>query len=174
MAFLLAHILKNEGLRIPAVRCAITGNSVIYLRKILVTTDLSEYSLAALEYAASFGLLYGARLHLLHVADEGKGDQAKRELDDFVTARISPDIKLQKSVRNGVPADAIKQFAEEEVIDLIVIATHGWTGLKHILMGSVAEKVIRQSRVPVLAVKPQQISDALLLSEDIEAELHIR
>lgn len=147
---------------------------MVYLRKILITTDLSEYSLAALEYAASFGLLYSARLYLLHVAEAGKEQQATGELEEFVAARIDPDIKLHTCVKHGTPADVIKQFADEERIDLIVMATHGWTGLKHILMGSVAEKVIRYSRVPVLVVKPRQISDALLLMEDIEAELHIR
>jgi nucleotide-binding universal stress UspA family protein len=165
---------------------------MIYLNKILVTTDLSDYSLASVEHATSFGLLYNSSMYLLHVQDEtppvfrlqgtdldsnqvrqGAEEDAKRELQDVAARRINPDMKFIPVVRGGSPAEEITRFAEEEGIDLIVIATHGRTGLKHIVVGSVAEKVVRTSSVPVLAVKPLALRESIIKSEDIENELHL-
>jgi nucleotide-binding universal stress UspA family protein len=153
---------------------------MMYLRKILVTTDLSEYSLAAMEYASSFGLLYSSNLFLLHVVDHREGhhgrteEEARKALDNFVEKRISRDINLVPVVRFGNPALEIRKFAEEEGMDLVVMATHGRTGLRHIVMGSVAEKVVRQSNVPVLTVKPHPLRESILQNEDVEKELHLR
>jgi len=165
---------------------------MVYLKKILITTDLSDYSLAAMEYASSFGLLYSSKMYLLYVADIPAGlptmqgieidaairqraaeDSFRKELEQFVAGRVSPDIKLTHVVRIGVPAEEIKRFAAEEGIDLIVMATHGRTGLRHIVMGSVAEKVVRISNTPVLTVKPKPLRDSLLRREDVESELHL-
>jgi nucleotide-binding universal stress UspA family protein len=165
---------------------------MVYLKKILVTTDMSDYSLAAIEYASSFGLLYSSKIYLLYVADipaalptmqgieidaaisqQAAEDALKKELEQFVANRINPDIKLTPVVRTGVPAEEIKRFAGEEGIDLIVMATHGRTGLRHIVMGSVAEKVVRISNTPVLTVKPRPLRESILKREDIESELHL-
>lgn len=166
---------------------------MIYLRKILITTDLSDYSLAAVEYAASFGLLYSSKLYLLHVVDpaapilvipglEVNGtthmqqvvEQGRRELEGFVAKRISNDLKIVPVVVAGAPAEEIKRSAEEQGIDLIVLATHGRTGLRHIVMGSVAERVVRLSSVPVLTVKPHPFREVIIEKADIESELHLR
>ena len=166
---------------------------MIYLRRILVTTDLSDYSLAAMEYASSFGLLYSSKLYLLHVVDpiasvlaipgveadvtaqqQRAVDEGMRELVDFVAKRINRDLRVIPIVAAGTPAEEIKRFAVQEGIDLIVLATHGRTGLRHILMGSVAEKVVRLSGVPVLTVKPHPFRDAIIEKGDIESELHLR
>jgi nucleotide-binding universal stress UspA family protein len=153
---------------------------MMYLRKILVTTDLSEYSLAAMEYASSFGLLYSSNLFLLHVIDHRESphgrteDEARKALDNFVEKRINPDVNLVPVIRFGNPALEIRRFAEEEGMDLVVMATHGRTGLRHIVMGSVAEKVVRQSNVPVLTVKPHPLRESILQNEDVEKELHLR
>jgi nucleotide-binding universal stress UspA family protein len=165
---------------------------MVYFRKILITTDMSEFSLAAMEYAASVGLLYAAKLRLLHVLehtpggmkrlgleDDGKAEErlaeqeTARELREFVAQKVGPHIPLVPVVRSGSPAEMITQYAKEEGMDLIVMATHGRTGLRHILMGSVAEKVVRTSDVPVLTVKPQVLREAILKREDIEIELHL-
>jgi universal stress protein A len=167
--------------------------ALVYLRKILITTDLSEFSLAAMEYATTFGLLYLSKLYLLHVLDytppkfygrdrdaESQAhrlaaeEEAMKELTDFVTKKIGPDAGLIPVIRSGSPAHIIRRFAEEEGVDLIVMATHGRTGLRHILMGSVAEKVVRTSSVPVMTVKPQPLREIILDDEDIESELHLR
>lgn len=166
---------------------------MIYLRKILITTDLSDYSLAAVEYAASFGLLYSSKLYLLHVVDpaapilvipglEVNGathmqqvvEQGRRELEGFVAKQINHDLKILPVVVAGTPAEEIKRFAEEEGIDLIVLATHGRTGLRHIVMGSVAERVVRLSSIPVLTVKPHPFREVIIEKADIESELHLR
>jgi glycine betaine transporter len=150
---------------------------VVYLKKILVTTDLSQYSLAALEYAQSFGLLYASRILLLHVDEHPhhrSGDQAVAELAEFVARNVDPDLRLTQVVRSGHPAAEIRKFSQEENVDLIVMATHGRTGVKHALMGSVAERVVRLSAVPVLTVKPLPVRESLLREEDVENELHLR
>jgi len=150
---------------------------VVYLKKILVTTDLSQFSLEALEYAQSFGLLYASRIFLLYVDEHGphRGDRdGVAALAEFVARYVDPDIRLTQVVRCGHPAAEIRKFSTEENVDLIVMATHGRTGVKHALLGSVAEKVVRLSAVPVLAVKPLPVRESILRDEDIESELHLR
>jgi nucleotide-binding universal stress UspA family protein len=160
---------------------------MVYLRKILVPTDLSEFSLAAIDHAVSFGLLYSSKLYLLHVVDAPASvfgpdpkqereleDHAGKQLEEFASKKLRTDMKFAFAVRRGSPADEITHFAEEEGIDLIVMATHGRTGLRHIVPGSVAEKVVRLSTVPVLTVKPHPVRENILKSEDIENELHIQ
>jgi nucleotide-binding universal stress UspA family protein len=167
--------------------------SMINLRKILVTTDLSEHSLAAFEHAFSLGLLYASRIYVLYVADNApplfalygsEGDvqvhalrieeAGVQKLDQFMTNHIGTEKKVVPVVRSGIPEEEIMQFAEHEGMDLIVMATHGWTGLKHILLGSVAEKVVRRSLVPVLTVKPKPMREEIVRKEDVEKELHLR
>ena len=166
---------------------------MITLKKIVLTTDLSDHSLAALDYASTLSLLYGARLYLLHVEDVGpppmytthlpdfSGEQFNRqvterawkELDRFATEKINPDLKANLAIRVGNPVDEINRFAKEEGIDIIIMATHGRTGLKHVLTGSVAEKVVRTSPIPVLTVKPKVMRDHVVSSDDVEEELHL-
>jgi nucleotide-binding universal stress UspA family protein len=152
---------------------------MMYLRKILVTTDLSEYSLAAMEYAASFGLLYSSTLFLLYVIEareghHGEEEGARRALDAFIMKHVSPDVRIVPVIRQGNPSFEIRKFAEEEGVDMIIIATHGRTGLRHIVMGSVAERTVRHSNVPVLSVKPRPLREGFLRNEDVEKELHLR
>ncbi len=152
---------------------------MMYLRKILVPTDLSEHSLAAMEYAASFGLLYSSTLFLLYVIDSKEGhhrgeEEARKALDAFILKHISAEISLVPVIRQGNPPFEIRKFAEQEAVDLIVIATHGRTGLRHILMGSVAERTVRHSSIPVLSIKPHPLRESILRNEDVEKELHLR
>jgi len=149
---------------------------VVYLKKILVTTDLSQFSLEALQYAQSFSLLYASRITLLHVeehAHRGR-ENAVASLAEFVARNVDPDVRLTQVVRTGHAAEEITRFSREENVDMIVMATHGWTGVKHALLGSVAEKVVRYSPVPVMTVKPLPVREGLLRDEDIENELHLR
>jgi nucleotide-binding universal stress UspA family protein len=165
---------------------------MITLKRILVPTDLSEHSLAALEYAVSFGLLYNARLFLLFVADlplvppvrshrpdpETERRPATSEhlqaLRSLMDEHVPPALPCTPVVRAGVPAEEIRRFALEEHADLVVMATHGRTGLRHIVMGSVAEMVVRLSAVPVLTIKPSTLRESVIRHEDIENELHLR
>lgn len=151
------------------------GSTVVFLRRILVTTDLSQHSLEAMEYASSFGLLYTSHLFLLHVAEGGKSkDEGLEVLSSFAAEHLPPEQKVTIVVRVGSAAEEIVRFAQEEAIDLIVMATHGRTGLQHIVMGSVAEKVVRFASSPVLTVKPKPVQESILWKEDVETELHLR
>jgi nucleotide-binding universal stress UspA family protein len=149
---------------------------MIYLKKILVTTDLSPLSLAALEYAVSFGLLYSSQLFLMYVVDDhhAHADDATAALETFVRKNVSPDIDVTPVIRTGHASEEIRKFADAEGMDLIVMATHGRTGVRHVVMGSIAEKVVRCSHVPVLTVKPRPVREHLIRNEDIEKELHLR
>ncbi len=166
---------------------------MIYLKKILIPTDLSDHSLAAFEHALSFGLLYGAKVYALYVAPAPpsmltlygvEGDmklqsirteeEGVKKLNQFISQHVGTDRKVISVVRSGIAEDEIIRFANEEQVDLIVLATHGWTGMKHILMGSVAEKLVRHSTIPVLTVKPPPMQEEIVRDEDVEKELHLR
>ncbi len=142
-------------------------------KKILVPTDYSEMSLSALEYALTFSRMFGAQIYLFHTLDTipvlslesmdlttesviyETEQNAKSDLHAFKVSRIGEIPNLTEVVRKGVAEDQIVKFATEEDIDLIIMATHGRSGIAHILMGSVAEKVVQRSEVPVLTVKPE-------------------
>lgn len=144
-------------------------------KRILVPTDYSELSLAAMDYALSFSKMFGAQLFLLHTLDTipvlalhavdlttetviyETEKNAKSDLHEFVLSKVGEIHNLVEVVRKGVAEHEIVQYAKEENIDLIIMATHGRSGLAHVLMGSVAEKVIQHSPVPVLAVKPEHL-----------------
>ena len=150
---------------------------MVFLRNVLITTDLSAPSLAALEYAFTFGLLFGARMSLLYVAEHGhhRGEeQGVADLAHFVTTQVDPRMKAEQVVRSGRAEAEIRRFAQEQGMDLIVMATHGKSGLKHAVMGSVVQKVVRLSTVPVLVVRPRQVRESILRFEDVENELHLR
>jgi nucleotide-binding universal stress UspA family protein len=149
---------------------------MIYLKKILVTTDLSECSLAGMDYATTFALLYSSEIHLLHVVEEHHAnmEEARTALEVFIGRNINPDIQVVRAVRAGQPAAMIMRYADEEGVDLIVMATHGRAGLRHKVIGSVTEKVVRLTTIPVLAVKPHIVRENLLRNEDVEKDLHLR
>jgi nucleotide-binding universal stress UspA family protein len=161
------------------------------IKKILVPTDLSELSIAAVDYAASLALTYDAKIYMLYVV-EGESrhettpvepqsapasgpyeEEGKKELHRFVYWKLREVGGVIEVVRVGKAETEIRRFAEEEGIDLIVMATHGRTGLAHVLMGSVAEKVVRLSSVPVMTVKPESCLGALITEKDVEEDLHL-
>ena len=138
------------------------------LKKILVPTDFSEYAATALNYAASLARDTGATLCIVHVqedtaayADYGLGGfPVNAEApDDAVFERMlsevkpSDDVDCSHKLLHGLTAQEIVQCAEAEDADLIVMGTHGRKGLTRLLMGSVAEEVVRKAVCPVLTVK---------------------
>lgn len=146
---------------------------MIKLAKILYPTDFSELSLAALKYALSFARQFDAQLHCLNVVDESyqywlaMGPEgvpigpdtglmiktAKEQMDQFVKDHLSELPKVVTKVITGRPFVEIVRYARQQAIDLIVIATHGRSGFKHVLMGSVAERVVRKAPCPVLTCR---------------------
>ncbi len=144
------------------------------VKNILFPTDFSKTSLTAAEYALELANKYQAKLHVLHVLEKTPPILVIRSLDlsrEKILKSIDADAqsqmdecvkKIQKKneveiipvIRKGVDFEEIINYSKEKKIDLIVIATHGRTGILHTLLGSVAEKVIRYSKIPVLVTTP--------------------
>ncbi len=144
---------------------------MITLKKILVPTDFSDFSERALRYACALVEQFDAELHLLHVfqevtwySPEAVGiytrdeyqkwkSQAAESLSKVLDANWSAGRSIVRSIRDGTPFFEIIQYARQTNMDLIVMATHGRTGLSHVLLGSVAERVVRKSPCPVLTIR---------------------
>jgi nucleotide-binding universal stress UspA family protein len=141
------------------------------IRRILAPTDFSEPSKQAIAYAFELAQTSEAKLVLLHVVEPV--DYPMRSYPHLVTtmmdylerqahldlAQMLPeaqDVKVEvvRRVVRGIPYRTIVEVAEAENVDLIVMATHGRTGLSHLVMGSVAERVVRTAPCPVLTIRP--------------------
>jgi nucleotide-binding universal stress UspA family protein len=133
-------------------------------KTILFPTDFSEHSKAALQHAASLARGNDAMLLIVHVKEPpetlastgfagypiNEDDTGLRQLLD----QVSPTVRIyDKRLLSGEPAEEIVQLAEQEDVEMIVMGTHGRTGLTRLLMGSVAEAVVRRAQCPVLTVK---------------------
>ena len=162
------------------------------IKKILVPTDFSKLSMSALEYVKILLELQEPKIYLLHVLDKNtirKKGKGKKQADKNIAALEKLAMRHLSSIagqyfthtnvvtmvlRKGDPYREIVKLAQEENIDLIIISTHGRTGIAHVLMGSVAEKVVRYSPIPVLSVKPQKIKMKLMEESDIDEQLHLK
>jgi nucleotide-binding universal stress UspA family protein len=136
-------------------------------QRILFPTDFSPASEAALKWATSLARDSGATLFIVHVEEPplaygggelyyGGGDEVNREELRKSLIHVVPTdhaVPYEHVLLVGDPADAIIQAAEKEDADLIVMGTHGRTGLTRLLMGSVAEAVVRKAKCPVLTIK---------------------
>jgi nucleotide-binding universal stress UspA family protein len=139
------------------------------LRTILHPTDFSEHSDYAFRLACSLARDYRARLVLVHVtptvvvsstlaAMPPRSPDARKALEEQLTNLRSPDPSLgvEHHLKEGDPAAEILRLAQETPVELIVMGMHGRTGLGRLLMGSVAEQVVRKAPCPVLTVKVPQ------------------
>ena len=142
---------------------------MIEFENILCPTDFSESAENAFNYAISLARKYGAKIHLLHVVEpftyttEFGLDYsaqyreievyAKKLLDESVESFKKNNLDVEGTLLLGRPFVEIIKFAEQKKVSLIVMGTHGRTGIEHALLGSVAEKVVRKSPCPVLTVK---------------------
>jgi nucleotide-binding universal stress UspA family protein len=144
------------------------------IERILVPTDFSDCAGAAADLAAQLAKQLGAAIELVTVVDtspllEAYGDvdyrneriayirgKAREQLDAFARKHFAGLERVRQDVRDGNTFLEILQAARDTGCDLIVLGTHGRTGLAHLLLGSVAEKVVRKSPVPVLTVRPEQ------------------
>jgi len=147
-------------------------------RRILVTTDFSDTSLEALPLAVEIAAHFDAELLLVHIlpmdaptpwdippyADFGLASlplpeyeaQVRQEVErrlEMVAVKSASGAKVRTVLRRGDAATEIGLLASEEKADLIVLATHGWTGWRHLVFGSVAERVLREAPCPVLSVR---------------------
>jgi len=136
-------------------------------KSILVPIDFSETSDAALKYAVEMAQAFGAQLYLMHVPGKtGEHFEANFPIGRFETAaqerlgtlpRLSPEeiarLRPEYALRIGTPAEEIVRYADARDVDLIIMGTHGRSGVAHLLMGSVAEQVVRMAPCPVLLVR---------------------
>ena len=137
------------------------------VNRILVPVDFSGPSLAAMSYAHSLAALHDASLTVLHVVEPFHADMlmdttaiqreqrtaAFKQLRALVAREFPAGAKATAKLRTGHPVETITRFARESGADLIVLSTHGRTGLSRALMGSVAERVVRHAPCPVLVVR---------------------
>jgi universal stress protein A len=140
----------------------------VKLSRILVPVDFSELSVAALPQARLFAKNFRAELILLHVIEtypidyvvglpESKqlhaslAERARRELQKLTVHLLG--LKPRSLVRWGKPFQEIVSAAQELDVDMIVLTTHGHTGLKHVYLGSTAERIVRHAHCPVLVVR---------------------
>lgn len=148
--------------------------SFLRLKKVLVSVDFSEFSKKAVRYAVRFAEQFSADVVLVHVvepvrypesviippemeeANQARLKQARKSLTAFARKELPTDLARECVVHFGVPFEEIVKTAKELDTDLIVIGTHGHTGLKHLLLGSTAERVVRLAPCPVLTVREQE------------------
>jgi universal stress protein A len=137
-------------------------------RKILCPIDFDVNSIAVLQYARDLARQNDATLHVLHVVYLPLGgphfplepypavseDPSKLELEKIAREHLDGRVRYELAARTGKPAEAINQAAEDFDVDLIVMATHGKTGVTRLFLGSVAEDVVRTSKRPVLTIRP--------------------
>ena len=141
---------------------------MIALNSILVPHDFSETSDAALRYGIELARTFGARLHLLHVGekvqtdiamefpiglDEAMEDAIRERLLKIMTPSEQRTLKPEFEIVAGAPHTEIVNYAKAHGIDLIVMGTHGRGFVGHLMMGSVAEKTVRNAPCPVLTVR---------------------
>ncbi len=149
--------------------------SLIGLKTILVPIDFSDNSKKALRYAIPFAQQFNATLILMYVveptiypSDFGFGqigfpnvekelqEKAAEEMRELIASLVPSTVQSYSVVDSGIPFVEITSFAQKKNIDLIIVATHGTTGVEHILFGSTAEKIIRKSPCPVLVVRAEE------------------
>lgn len=147
------------------------------IRRIVAPVDFSEHGEAAYKAALEIARAHGAALDVLHVVEApvyrryqdphpeatdapSIVDRARQSLEDFIFAIEEPGVPIRMRAVEGIAAPSITAYAAKIDADLIVIATHGLTGLEHFLLGSNAEKVVRTARCPVLTLKGPPGPDA--------------
>jgi universal stress protein A len=178
-----------EGFGLSAAMCGGTalaqGRAEVLMAgsfsHILVPTDFSPASEAALAYATDVASRFSARVSLLHIVTDPKATgfwtpevyvpasppiqerflrEARQRLENALTADERARFSVTIEARIGAAAVGIQDFAREQKVDLIVMGTHGRTGLAHLLLGSVAERVVRSSPCPVLTTHAAAPSSA--------------
>ncbi len=142
------------------------------IKKVLVPVDFSDYSKSALSYAADFSKHFKAKVYLIYVvepaiypADFSLGqvaiptpdlditEKAEKELSQLAEEYLANVVESEVVIKTGKAFVEINEFARECDADLIIISTHGHTGVEHLLFGSTAEKVVRKAPCPVLSLR---------------------
>jgi nucleotide-binding universal stress UspA family protein len=166
------EVVRLSGCPVLTVRGREATSEVPRPGTILVPVDFSGHAATALAHARELAAVYGSRVRVLHVFERpmhpeiyiggmpleslefGRVEGGLREaLETFVREAPGPDVETELHIVEGRAAPEILSFAGSGQADLVVIATHGLTGMTHMLLGSVTEKVVRRAPCPVLTVK---------------------
>lgn len=169
-----AHPHRARRARAPEPKAAAAKEPALGLHSILVPIDFSVHSKNALKYAIPLAEQFGASLHLVFVveptvypADLGFGqvvlpgieeelrEKGAEELQSLIEREIGSRVKATSVVRTGSPHQEILSEAEERKVDMIVVATHGHSGVEHMLFGSTADRIVRHAKCPVLTIRPE-------------------
>jgi universal stress protein A len=141
--------------------------SALTFRDILFATDFSEASRSAGQTAAAVARHFGARLHVLHVVPPVTDPTPAPEALRAVVADLEAGLSVVTAVASGRVATQIVNYARRNSVDLVVLGTHGRTGVSRALLGSVAEAVIRRARCRVLTV-PATPPPSAATAEEVE------
>lgn len=141
------------------------------IRRILCATDFSPASTRVYQYAIDLAARLQAEVKLIHAyqipaytlpdgvvevpieVENGIRDRLTKQLEEFARSIDTRGVRVESKLFDGVPYVEITRAAKEMSTDLVIIGTHGRTGLAHLLLGSVAERVVRTSEVPVLTIR---------------------
>ncbi len=146
--------------------------SDVALRRILLATDFSPCSERALQYAVSVARHYDATVYLAHVvsgetpapvqttANRAALRRAEQEMANLLTSGVLRGVPHQVVLRTGALWDCLQKIIAENNVDLVVVGTHGRTGVRKLMLGSVAEEIFRKAPCPVLTVGPQVRAEA--------------
>lgn len=188
--------LGPQEAQLPAPTTTGTSGMLVFkLKEMLVPVDFTECTEKALAYAVPFARQFGATIILLHVIEPAfvpasemglvvevdTSHETRRELERLRT-RVASQVRCQTLVRRGSAEQEIIAVAKELACDLIILSTHGRSGLDRLLMGSTAERVVRRAGCPIFIVRPHEHDfiandptdwqeDAESLETEIEAEM---
>ncbi len=165
-------VTDNAGHKIASAPAGAMAPLQFHIQRILVPVDFSEHSEKALRYALAFATQFGAEVALVHIVEQmvypgdwmypplAVSDFATEKREQVLTRLRALDegsgVKTQHIVRLGRAWQEVIEIANELKTDLIILATHGYTGLRHVLLGSVAEKILRHAPCPVLSVRADE------------------
>jgi nucleotide-binding universal stress UspA family protein len=161
-------------------KTAFRGELMIAIQNVMVATDFGEAANAALRYGRALAGRFGATLHVVHIVepsfagfgvetyvpllpdvDGALEESARRRLNSLIESAGNGPRTLATALPSSVPPVAIIDYARDHDIDLIVMGTHGRGGLAHLVMGSVAERVVREAPCPVLTMKQSERAIAM-------------
>lgn len=165
-------VTDKKGHKIASAPAEAMAPLQFQIKRILVPVDFSEHSQKALRYALAFASQFGAEVALVHIVEQmvypGDWMYPPLAVTDFATEKREQviaklraldegsGVKTHHIVRLGRAWQEVIEIAKEMKSDMIILATHGYTGLKHVLLGSVAEKILRHAPCPVLSVRADE------------------
>jgi nucleotide-binding universal stress UspA family protein len=146
---------------VPVVTIKLGDRAPREVRSIVLATDMSKKAARGLPYIQGLASKLGAQLHLLHVTRSSKLEQKRADMEDYARAHGLSDYSLA-AITDSDTEEGIKRYAAKVGADMIALITHGRDGIKALFADSVAEKMIRESPVPVLTINRREIEETAM------------